>query len=302
MRQFGKLSTCAPAPDRPKHCFSQREQLVRGSRCTRAALLALVWLWTSGCEATGLPRGAQRFNPPEQYRAWWALTEACSGVRGDFNAVTWYVDPNANAFALEGQSVNGAWYGEGNKIVLGDSVTKVGSLVRHEMLHALLQVRGHPRNQFLGNCGDIVVCIERCVSDAGGPPDTSDAAPIVGSAVLPAAVLLAPDTESVSADSGWVTITLTLRNTTDRPVRAQVPLVQSTPIAVVIVLPQPAWSGVSEDQFDDYFTLAPAGSAGSTRRVVFDQQLPFSNTPPLYVISGMFGESPAAGQTLTVTP
>ena len=178
----------------------------------RAASLCLLWLWVSGCEATGLPRGAQRFTAPAQYRAWWALTEACSRRRGDFNTVTWYIVPNTDVFPLEGQSVYGAWYGDPNRIVLGDSERTDGSLVRHEMLHALLQTGGHPRNQFLDGCGDIVACVDQCVIDGGGPPDTSDTAPIVGPALLPAAILLAPDTVSMSADSGWTTITLTLTN------------------------------------------------------------------------------------------
>jgi hypothetical protein len=269
----------------------------------RAGVLLVAWIGICGCDVTGLPHGAQRFTPPAQYRAWWALTEACSGLHGDFNSVTWYTVPNTNTFTLEGTLVNGAWYGDPNRIVLGDSVKFAGSLVRHEMLHALLQHGTHPRQQFLGNCSDIVVCIEKCVSDAGGPPDTSESAAILGPALLPAAVLVEPDTVSMSVDSGWTTITISITNTTNAPARAAVDTSFGYPQSLVLWRSMPGWlGGPYEDQFDYYFTLAPAGTAGATRRDVFDMQVPFSNTPSQYVVTGLFGESPAPTKTLLVAP
>ncbi len=267
--------------------------------------MLLVWVWTCACDVTGLPRGAQRFTAPAQYRAWWALTEACSGLHGDFNAVTWYLLPYANSFALEGSSVNGAWYGDPNRIVLGDSVKLTGSLVRHEMLHALLQSGAHPRHQFLGNCGDIVVCIDKCVSDAGGPPDTSQSARLVGATQLPAAIVIAPGIVSTAADSGWVTITVTVTNTTLSPARVRVPTSAApTPLSFVLfhVQPDTGWSGANEVQMDYYITLSPAGTDGSTRRVVFDQVAPVSAAPTQFTVTGSFGRSVAPAQTLTVTP
>jgi hypothetical protein len=130
-------------------------------------------------QAVGPPAGSRQFNPPARYKAWWRLTESCSGLSGDFSKVRWYRVPNSDSFSLEGSTVNGAWYADGNRIALGDSEVNNGALVRHEMLHALLRNGNHPRNQFLGNCSDIVVCIDRCVHDGGGPPDTSDAAPLL---------------------------------------------------------------------------------------------------------------------------
>ncbi len=273
-----------------------------GVRQMRAGVLLVAWIWICGCDVTGLPHGAQRFTPPAQYRAWWALTEACSGLHGDFNSVTWYTVPNTNTFTLEGTLVNGAWYGDPNRIVLGDSVKFAGSLVRHEMLHALLQVIGHPRQQFLGNCSDIVVCIEKCVSDAGGPPDTSESAPLLGPSVLPAAVLLAPDTVSMAADSGWTTVTVSITNRTSGPGLEQVVTFDSMPRGIVVYHAIPPDFGDDEVFTDYYMTLAPTGTAGSTRRIVFDLQAPIVTTPTRYVVNGMFGESAAPGRTLTVTP
>jgi hypothetical protein len=270
-------------------------------RTSRAGRLLLIWVWACACDVTGLPHSAQRFTPPEQYRAWWALTEACSGLHGDLASVAWYLLHTADTFSLEGETVNGAWYGDPNRIVLGDSEEFDGSLVRHEMLHALLQKGTHPRQQFLGNCGDIVACVDECVSSAGGPPDTSQSSPILGPAFLPAAILIAPDTVSMAADSGWVTFTVTLTNTTDQPVREQVPLAQGI-IFYRALLPNRGGALEEEIQTDYYWTLAPAGTAGSTRRVVFDAQvLPHSGTVQ-YTVSGGFGESPTPSYVLTATP
>jgi hypothetical protein len=261
-----------------------------------------VWVWACGCDLTGLPHGARRFTAPEQYRAWWALTEACSGLHGSFRSIAWYVTPHTDTFRLEGETVNGAWYGDPNRIVLGDLELGDGSLVRHEMLHALLQSGTHPRDQFLANCGDIVACVEQCVTDAGGPPDTSRSAPIISASLLPAAILVVPDTVSFEADSGWVTVTVTLTNTTDQPARATANVLESFPITLVDIRAQPAWLGVYQDQLDYYVTLAPRGTAGSTRRDVFDQQISPVNWPPQYVITGTFGTSAAAAQVLTIAP
>lgn len=253
--------------------------------------------------SVGLPTGAHRITPPAQFRAWWQLTEACSGHTGNFNSVAWYVVSNDDSFSLEGETVNGAWYGgTANRIVLGDSELTDGTLVRHEMLHALLQVGTHPRDQFLGNCGDIVVCVAECVSGAGGPPDTSDAAPLLGPAVLTAATLIVPDTLSVSSDSGWFTITITITNTTSTPARALVTTYHGMPITIARYTVTPAWSGVYAYQFDNYLTFAPADSVGATRRIVFDHQLTTPAQFDTYTITGYIAESAAPPQTLLATP
>jgi hypothetical protein len=129
----------------------------------------LLLLSLAACESpTGLPPGAERFTPPAVYRQWWTLTEACSGLHGSFDAVQWYVLPNASTLQLEdGSVVNAAWEPRGNRIILtaGTDGLYAGDLVRHEMLHALLQGGDHPRDAFIGRCGGVVVCVTGC--DAG---------------------------------------------------------------------------------------------------------------------------------------
>ena len=112
-----------------------------------------------------LPPGAERFAPPDVYARWWAMTEACSGRSGDMRDVDWYRVPGSR-FMHDGQSVPAYW-SSSNRIVLAERVIEHGPMVRHEMLHALLHVRGHPRSQFLAACASLVICQASCITDGG---------------------------------------------------------------------------------------------------------------------------------------
>lgn len=116
--------------------------------------------------AAPLPPNAKAFDPPSVFARWWSMTEACSGHSGDLRVVQWYRVPGMG-FLHEGQEVSGFWGSRPNRIVLADEVIDEGSVVRHEMLHALLQKTGHPRSQFLGACASVVTCPSACVEDAG---------------------------------------------------------------------------------------------------------------------------------------
>lgn len=56
------------------------------------------------------------------------------------------------------QLVAGFWARQGDRIVLADSALELGSTVRHEMLHAILQSGEHPQEFFLGRCASILAC------------------------------------------------------------------------------------------------------------------------------------------------
>lgn len=271
----------------------------------RAAILAA--LWSLGCDSqsiTGLPAGAVPMTPPSQYGAWWTLTEQCSGRTGDPSAVQWYYVPGATSFSLEGETVNGAWYSDGNRIVIAAESYGDGALVRHEMLHALLRVPGHPRDQFLDHCGDIVACIEQCVTNAGGPPDTSTAAPVVGAAAMRITTLIAPDTETSTTDGGWFTATVSATNPSPRAVRVAITSKDSYEVRLVSLSPGGPGGYMGEDKDAPYVTFAPAGQAGATRRYVFDlyQRAVYGLEPGRYSAIGTFAGVDAAPEPFTLTP
>jgi len=193
------------------------------ARSAAAALAFAGWLCACGQDAVGPPAGIVPFTPPVRFRLYWALTEACSGHTGDYDAVRWYIVPGVDSFDLEGQAVGAAWYGDGNKIVFADGQQIFSGLVRHEMLHALIRVPGHPRDQFLDRCGDIVDCLGQCISDAGGPPAFSTTAPIVAPRSLTASTLIATNPVSLSADSGWLPLTVSVTNHAPYAVQVQMP-------------------------------------------------------------------------------
>lgn len=115
------------------------------------------------------PPNAQRFAPPAIYARWWGMTDACSGACGDFSAVSWYHVPGYG-FKSDGQLVSGLWESRDNRIVIADTSLDDGSVVRHEMLHALVRGGGHPRAQFLGGCAALVACAEPHVARGHGRP------------------------------------------------------------------------------------------------------------------------------------
>jgi hypothetical protein len=89
----------------------------------------------------------------ELYSDWWRKTEECSGRKGDMSEVTFYaVDAPTGAIGLNGTVAHGWWVRQGNRIYLPANALGEEWLVRHEMLHALLQRGSHPAGQFVGAC------------------------------------------------------------------------------------------------------------------------------------------------------
>lgn len=181
----------------------------------------------AACESpTGLPPGAQRFTPPAVYRQWWALTETCSGLQGDFDAVQWYVVPGERTIQLDdGAVTSAAWDAKRNRILIaaGPDGRYAGDLVRHEMLHALRQAGGHPREDFIGRCGGVVVCVTKCdAGAAAAPAPDPNAVPVepgaleisVDVTMMPATP---PDTER------YVMLVVSAHNPSAEPWQVQLP-------------------------------------------------------------------------------
>jgi hypothetical protein len=176
-----------------------------------AAVLGLV-ACGDGIVDPPLPSDAQLFSPPGVYSTWWNMTQACSGLTGSLAAVTWYKTDEVVHDVNTGDVVLGYWSAAGNQIVLTTSSVLDGGTVRHEMLHALLRVKGHPRNQFLGKCAGTVPCQGPCISDAGPYPTPPEVPIHVTGASIDLTVDLEPRNPTPGQDGGFFTITVLAHN------------------------------------------------------------------------------------------
>jgi hypothetical protein len=174
----------------------------RGILATSAFAVASCSLWESN-----FPEAAVVFRPPAQYRIWWDILESCSGRRGDFDGITWFKAPYGE-IKSDGHTAFAAWYENGNRIALSRDM-EWPELVRHEMLHAVLQDGSHPDAYFKGRCGDFVMCGRDCP----GPSVPDNPIPIaLGDVSVDVEVF--PKVPSLSRHEGNVTFVVKVTNTT----------------------------------------------------------------------------------------
>jgi hypothetical protein len=240
-------------------------------------LVSLLVSLLVGCETPvepPAPADLVAFNPPRRFAAWWQLVESCAGRTGDFNAVRWYIAPDAHELRVGGEDFQGYWWSRGNRIALAEHWRFDGQLVRHEMLHALVG-SGHAPVYFRDRCGGIVSCDGDCATEAGDPYSAPKDAPVVAPSDLNVALTLSPAEPSASLDSAWATVVITATNPHPYPV-----WVQLEPIGPEH--PASATFGFQERHPD--YDYRPAGSsytyvwshrvafrASETRRYSFDQ-------------------------------
>ncbi len=95
-----------------------------------------------------MPEGAEAFVPPAEYQAWWASTEGCSDIQGNIGRIKWYVVPGVSTFPTEEGEKVGIRIKTGNdvRIVIAGNYVEHEMVVRHEMLHALLNAPGIRRS------------------------------------------------------------------------------------------------------------------------------------------------------------
>lgn len=146
------------------------------------------------------------------------MTESCSKLNGALSDISWFATPG-NTVDLHGQSVSGYWTAASKSIVLAQDVVLRGSVVRHEMLHALMRdVKGHPRAQFLERCRGVVSCDADCRAEAGPAPDIDANVATVTSDVLEIATFLLPDVPKSTIDGGLFTLVVTATNPKPYPI------------------------------------------------------------------------------------
>lgn len=108
--------------------------------------LALVLFAACGFD----PGNDSPMTPPAVYREWWAKTEACSGLSGDFDRVQWSVVAG-HSFPCSSGRCAGHWE-PGHRIYVAREWSTNEMVVRHEMLHDLLDRAGHPDPPFGTPC------------------------------------------------------------------------------------------------------------------------------------------------------
>ena len=191
-----------------------------------AALFALCGLMVACVDITDppLPSTAERFSPPVLYCRLWTMVESCSGLTGSLPAISWYAVPGVASLSAGGENdLAGYWSRASNRIVLVADDTLKGSVVRHEMLHALVRAGHHPRSQFLGRCAGVVDCGPACIADAEPPPTADPLAEHLppDSLVVTAAIVDLPT--GIHGDDGTVTIAVKVHNPRSHPVVAELP-------------------------------------------------------------------------------
>jgi hypothetical protein len=273
------------------------------------SLAALLCATLGACTITTAPErpaGAVPLAPPAVYARWWAMTEACSGVTGPLAAVSFWQVPGVSSFDRDGKSVLGYWTTAGNQIVLAGKAALDGGNVRHEMLHALVRVGGHPRDQFLGKCAGVVDCGTDCIADAGPPPPADPAAPLVSPRQFEISVAVVPERPSRAVDDGQFSVTVSVRNPQQRSVVARLGTTNIQAWSFQFELVGENGAGIVGNEIVlDASTVTFA--AGETKRQVFDFSIgssfaPRRVPPGAYTVRGAYGVQFTLPVALTVGP
>jgi hypothetical protein len=272
--------------------------LTRLTYCSHA-VISLLTVATISCDAITepeFPAAAVLIEPPRVYTMWWRLTEACSGVTGDFSSIRWYDVPDASQIVVAGRPEQGYWWSDGDRIVLAGQDLLAGQLVRHEMLHALIG-GGHPQEYFTDKCGGVVACGGPCLTEAGDTPAPPAAALTIDVTDLSVESGIQTSDASVSTDSGWAAITVSARNPRNEPVWVSLRTVApnekaSATFGYDFQCTSGGCGSGGEYKFvwDDKIGFA----AGQTRRYVFDRKI----EPGTYTFRGFFNIDTTSSTTV----
>jgi hypothetical protein len=242
-----------------------------GTRALRLGLVAAVLPAIFACTevtAPRLPDGAIPMPAMSVYAHWWSFVEQCSARTGDFSRVRWYVVPGAESIPTEIGNVQGMWL-PGNRIVIAGQSVRHGPLVRHEMLHALLQTTGHPRADFIGRCDGVVVCEWSCRdNDPAPPPDPNAVA--VAPAGLEISVAVSPESPGMDIDDGHIEVIVSARNPAPHPVVLQ--LERPKDNGLPVTWRYSIWRGSAWWNHDERAEVVESTRfrAGETKRMIYD--------------------------------
>ena len=262
----------------------------------KQVVVCICWLATACAVPVALPSGAVAFDPPEVYRTWWTMVEACSGVSGSFAHLGWY---RATASAVEargGKDVEAYYDYTAKRVVVAEEAVYAGRTIRHEMLHALRGQPGHPARVFLDACGGVVACAGACIAAAG------ERAPQEVARLLPAESLfveltLDPPMPSPTIDNGHFRVIARVRNPYPEAIRAT----EADGFTLELVRDGQRLGG-SVSSADPRIT---AFEAGEVKQMVFDLGLGLPRPrlqlyPGVYQVRVAFGSLWSAPSTLTL--
>jgi hypothetical protein len=279
--------------------------------------VAAVILGLAGCDKLlGLvdpqfPSDARRFSPPAVYSDWWDMTRACSGGSGSLDDLSWYKTSQPLRKFPSGDRIGGYWNSITHTIVISETLMFDGGAVRHEMLHALARERGHPRAQFLGRCGGVVLCERSCIEDAGPyPPPPQTPIHVTGDA-LDISTHIDPHNPSSARYLGLFSITVLVHNRSGRWVTVPSyysrfsPNVDSSDTFEFDVRGPTGGFASGEVRLDpSEWIFAP----GETKKHVFDLAIRGNSryrhkfVPGSYIARGGYSDYMSAGATFVISP
>ena len=246
--------------------------------------------------APGFPADAVPFAPPAAYRTWWDMTAACAGVSQDFDRVRWFIVPGARSIPYDGAEYQGLWYRAGNRIVLAEQSMLRGGLVRHEMLHALIDEASHPREYYGERCGGLVVCAGDCEKEIGPDPPPPAAIAGLDAWELDLDVEIVSTPPETEDDVAWLGVLVSVRNPHPEARAVRLGATGARPPLPTFgyALAAPGEEAARETYVFAFDTTVVFG-AGETQRRLFDLWLPSSE----WEIRGLFGGGTTSPVRLT---
>jgi hypothetical protein len=196
------------------------------------------------------------------------MAKSCSGLSRDVSSVRWFSESADELRPGDGTgSIAGEWNAANNAIVLVNGAQSTPSIVRHEMLHALLVVSGHPADKFGRDCAGFVNCDGSCASELPARPPVDALSARVASSSLEITQRLVPAQIDFAKDpDGWFALVVEVRNPKPYAVTVQLQSFPGRPdIAATMGF---AATRTGQQEYVNGNTLQLL--AGETQRVVFD--------------------------------
>jgi len=107
-----------------------------------------IWLAVLLTGCAFMPEDAVPFEPPALYHDLWDSAQACTGRRGDFSQLRFFVVEGISFDTPQGPATG---WTEGTTITLASEWVDHPLVVKHELIHAL-GIDGHPYVPFVDPC------------------------------------------------------------------------------------------------------------------------------------------------------